>query len=91
MLVIDNLLPVPGLVDGSPANNHYEPGISSALMLKDMRLALEAAENFGARVEVAKLAASLYTSYFEAGNGTRDFSGIINLVRNSSIQPIRSK
>jgi|GEM_PF-5208155 len=56
-----------------------------------MRLALEAAEISGARVDVAKLAASLYTSYFEAGNGSKDFSGIINLVRNSSVEPIRSK
>jgi len=59
--------PVPGLVEASPANNNYEPGFASALMLKDMNLALEAAEIFGAKLKLAKLAASLYSSYFDTG------------------------
>ncbi len=73
--------PVPGLVETSPANNNYEPGFGTALMLKDMMLALEAAKNTGAQVDVAETAASLYRAYMEQGGDTKDFSGIINLIR----------
>jgi len=83
--------PVPGLVEASPANNNYEPGFASALMLKDMNLALEAAEIFGAKLKLAKLAASLYSSYFDTGHGGKDFSGIINLVRNCCDERERPK
>ena len=36
--------PVPGPVPASPANNGYKPGFAAALMLKDLKLAREAAQ-----------------------------------------------
>ncbi|MAO56855.1 MAG: 3-hydroxyisobutyrate dehydrogenase [Rhodospirillaceae bacterium] len=73
--------PVPGPVPTSPANREYEPGFAAALMLKDMGLALAAAKDTGADVSVAEKAASLYQDYSDAGQAGKDFSGIINLIR----------
>ncbi len=79
--------PVPGPVADSPANRDYEPGFATALMLKDMTLALEAAESIGASVEVAKTAASLYRAFSAAGSEGKDFSGIVTMIRNGSLTP----
>ncbi|HCS70197.1 MAG TPA: 3-hydroxyisobutyrate dehydrogenase, partial [Rhodospirillaceae bacterium] len=73
--------PVPGPVPTSPANRDYTPGFAAALMLKDMGLAIAAANSTGADVTVAEKAASLYQDYADAGQAGKDFSGIINLIR----------
>lgn len=73
--------PVPGPVPTSPANNDYEPGFATALMLKDMNLALAAAKSAGANVEVAEKATALYQAFAEAGGDVKDFSGLINHIR----------
>ena len=73
--------PVPGPVPTSPANRDYAPGFAAALMLKDMGLAIAAANSTGADVTVAEKAASLYQDYADAGQAGKDFSGIINLIR----------
>lgn len=76
--------PVPGPVPASPANNDYEPGFAAPLMKKDMGLAIEAADQLGVRVDAAKCAAAIYDAYVEAGGDTKDFSGIINHIRDTS-------
>ncbi|MGY9062915.1 MAG: 3-hydroxyisobutyrate dehydrogenase, partial [Rhodospirillales bacterium] len=80
---ITNYCPVPGPVPTSPANNDYKPGFATALMLKDMNLALDAAKSAGVDVSVAKSAAKIYSSYSEAGGDGKDFSGIIEHIRKS--------
>jgi len=80
---ITNYCPVPGPVPTSPANNNYKPGFATALMLKDMNLALDAAKSAGVDVSVAKSAAKIYSSYSEAGGDGKDFSGIIEHIRKS--------
>ena len=73
--------PVPGVGPQSPADNGYEGGFAAALMLKDLRLAMEAAESAGAEVPMGAEAAKLYAQYAEAqGQGGKDFSGIINML-----------
>ena len=69
------------LVPGSPANNQHKPGFAAALMLKDLRLAQEAALACGAATPLGAEAAQLYALFNGAGYGDRDFSGIINLLR----------
>jgi 3-hydroxyisobutyrate dehydrogenase len=69
--------PVPGVGPKSPADNDYRGGFATELMLKDLRLAMEAAESAGATVPLASRAASLYEDFASAGNGRRDFSAII--------------
>jgi len=69
--------PVPGVGPQSPADNDYKPGFATALMLKDMRLAIEAATAIGAQVPVAQRAEQLYADYAAAGGANEDFSAII--------------
>ncbi|MEA2757780.1 MAG: 3-hydroxyisobutyrate dehydrogenase [Methylobacteriaceae bacterium] len=73
--------PVPGPVPGSPANNSYKPGFAAALMLKDLKLAQEAAQSGGAETPLGAHAAALYEKYNSAGNEAADFSGIIEYLR----------
>jgi 3-hydroxyisobutyrate dehydrogenase len=73
--------PVPGPVPTSPANNGYKPGFAAALMLKDLRLAQEAALSSGATTPLGAEAAQLYALFNAAGHDGDDFSGIINFIR----------
>ena len=77
--------PVPGPVPASPANREFQAGFTAANMLKDLRLSQDAASGFGADTELGAHATRLYTDYAEkAGLGEKDFSGIINLIREKS-------
>ena len=73
--------PVPGPVPTSPANNGYRPGFASALMVKDLTLAQDAANAAGAATPLGKHAQEIYKAFDAAGNGGVDFSGIIQHVR----------
>src|SRR5271169_971689 len=73
--------PVPGPVPASPANRDYKPGFAAALMLKDLRLAQEAAASVGAVTPLGAEAAQLYALFVAAGHGGDDFSGVINFLR----------
>jgi 3-hydroxyisobutyrate dehydrogenase len=73
--------PVPGPVPTSPANKDYKPGFAAALMLKDLRLAQEAAAGAGAATPIGAQAAQLYALFAAAGHAGDDFSGIINFIR----------
>ncbi len=73
--------PVPGPVPTSPANNDYKPGFASALMVKDLTLAQDAAKAAGAATPLGKHAQEIYKAFDAAGNGGVDFSGIIRHVR----------
>lgn len=73
--------PVPGPVPTSPANNDYKPGFASALMVKDLTLAQDAARAAGAATPLGKHAQEIYQAFDKAGHGGVDFSGIIQHVR----------
>jgi len=73
--------PVPGPVPTSPANNDYKPGFASALMVKDLTLAQDAAKAAGAATPLGKHAQEIYKAFDAAGNGGVDFSGIVKHVR----------
>lgn len=73
--------PVPGPVPTSPANRDYKPGFSAALMLKDLKLAQEAAQSSGAVTPLGAEAAQLYALFNAMGHGGTDFSGIIRFLR----------
>jgi len=76
--------PVPGPVPTSPANNGYKAGFTAALMLKDLKLAREAAESVKARTALGAHAAQIYEEFAAAGQSAADFSAIINFVREQS-------
>lgn len=69
--------PVPGPVPASPANNDYKPGFATALMHKDMGLAMEAVAATGANTPLGHLAADIYSTMNDEGHGNVDFSGVI--------------
>ena len=69
--------PLPGVGPQSPADNKYEGGFATALMLKDLTLALAAAEEAGVDPAMGKRARELYEAFAQAGNAGRDFSAII--------------
>ena len=76
--------PVPGPVPASPANNGYKPGFAAALMLKDLKLAREAADSVKVKNPIGAHAAKIYDQFAKQGHSGMDFSGIINLVRENS-------
>ena len=73
--------PVPGPVPTSPANRDYQAGFTAAMMLKDLRLAQEAAQNSGAATPLGAQAAQLYALFAAQGGAGTDFSGIIRFLR----------
>jgi 3-hydroxyisobutyrate dehydrogenase len=75
--------PVPGPVATSPANRDYQPGFTAAMMLKDLKLAQDAAKASSANTPLGAEAAKIYERYAgkEAG---KDFSGVIRMIRDAS-------
>lgn len=70
--------PAPGVGPQSPADNAYAPGFSAALMLKDLRLAQQAATATGAQTPMGARAAQLYADFVELhGMGGMDFSAML--------------
>ena len=76
--------PVPGPVPTSPANNDYKAGFAAAMMLKDLKLAQGAASHAGASTPLGAAASQAYGLFVGAGQGAKDFSGIINFLRGQS-------
>ena len=73
--------PVAGPVPTSPANRDYQAGFTAAMMLKDLKLAQDAARGTGAATPLGAEAAALYSLYVAHGEAGRDFSGIIRFLR----------
>ena len=72
--------PVPGPVPASPANRGYAAGFTAAMMLKDLRLAQQAAGATGAATPLGAAAANLYQLFAREGADALDFSGIYRLI-----------
>jgi 3-hydroxyisobutyrate dehydrogenase len=73
--------PVPGPVPSSPANRDYAPGFTAAMMLKDLRLAQQAAGATAAPTPLGAAAANLYQMFVDDEAAGLDFSGIYRLFR----------
>ena len=72
--------PVPDVGPETPADRDYEGGFAAALMLKDLRLAMQAASDARAQTPMGAKAAGLYETMVAEGQGAKDFSGIIKLL-----------
>ncbi|HZS82590.1 MAG TPA: 3-hydroxyisobutyrate dehydrogenase [Stellaceae bacterium] len=72
--------PVPGPVPSSPANRDYQPGFTAEMMLKDLRLAQQAAQTAGAATPLGANAAALYALMVNGGAGAKDFSAIFRFL-----------
>ena len=75
--------PVPGPVPASPANRDYAPGFTAAMMLKDLRLAQQAAGATATATPLGAAAANLYQMFVDRDAGVLDFSGIYRLIGKS--------
>jgi len=76
--------PVPGVGPVTPADRDYEGGFAAALMLKDLRLAMEAAQGADSYTPMGAAAEELYTRFAEGlGGGGKDFSAIIKMIDDS--------
>ena len=73
--------PVPGVGPETPADRGYTGGFAAPLMLKDLRLAMEAAASTGAYTPMGKRAAELYEAYVASEGAEKDFSGIIETLK----------
>jgi 3-hydroxyisobutyrate dehydrogenase len=82
--------PVPGVGPETPADNDYEGGFAAALMLKDLKLAEEAAQSVGAYTPMGGEAEELYQRFVDRGGGNKDFSGIIKMIDDSWKVPQQS-
>ena len=75
--------PVPGVGPETPADHDYEGGFAAALMLKDLKLAADAARSVGAYTPMGGEAEELYQRFVDRGGGNKDFSGIIKMIDDS--------
>lgn len=73
--------PYPGPVPAAPSNRDYQAGFTAAMMLKDLKLAQDAAAAAGATTPMGAQAARIYDTYCAGGEAARDFSGVIRLLR----------
>ncbi len=73
--------PVPGPVPTSPANNDFKPGFATALMNKDLGLAMDAVASTGSTAPLGSHAAEIYAEFIasDASHADKDFSAVIEM------------
>ena len=72
--------PVPGPVPASPSNRGFEGGFAVAMMLKDLKLAQDAAAKTGTSTPMGAQAEALYAMFDKLGYAGKDFSAVIRLL-----------
>lgn len=76
--VMNAYTPAPGVGAQSPADNDYQPGFASELMLKDLRLSQQAAQSADADTPMGELAQDIYANFVEKEDGLgKDFSAML--------------
>jgi 3-hydroxyisobutyrate dehydrogenase len=76
--------PWPGPVPAAPSNRNYEGGFSTSMMLKDLKLAQDAAAKAGAAAPLGAAAEGLYALFERLGGGNKDFSAVLELLRGNA-------
>jgi 3-hydroxyisobutyrate dehydrogenase len=79
--------PVPGVGPETPADRNYDGGFAAALMLKDLKLAMEAAQAAGAYTPMGGEAEELYQRFVDRGGANKDFSALIKMIDDSWVAP----
>lgn len=83
---INKYCPVPDVGPKSPADNEYKPGFATELMVKDLGLSQLAADETGQATPMGNYASQLYRHFLEHGGEGKDFSGIIEYLKNAERQ-----
>jgi len=81
---VNKYCPVPGIGPESPADHGYKPGFAAELMLKDLGLSQQAAEEAGQATPMGAHAMRLYETFLEEGGAGKDFSGIIEYLKSTA-------
>ena len=76
-----NYCPYPQVIANAPSNNNYQPGFMAKMMLKDLNLALQAAQQVNANIPLGQESSVLYQALVDSGQGELDFSAIIKLLQ----------
>jgi 3-hydroxyisobutyrate dehydrogenase len=76
--------PAPGMVPSAPANRDYQAGFTTEMMLKDLKLAQQAAQTAGASTPLGAEAAALFQLLANSGLAAKDFSVIFRMIRGPS-------
>ncbi len=74
--VLEKYNPVPGVMENTPASNHYQGGFMVGLMAKDLGLALGAAAASKTPVPLSSMAENLYRLHAQQNGLQLDFSSI---------------
>ncbi|MDA7837872.1 3-hydroxyisobutyrate dehydrogenase [Candidatus Pelagibacter sp.] len=77
---LTNYTPLPNLTDGVPSNNKYRPGFTAAMMRKDLRLAMDAAQSVDASTPLGKAALEIFSKFCDEGDSDTDYSGISKMI-----------
>ncbi|MGH1417729.1 MAG: 3-hydroxyisobutyrate dehydrogenase [Hyphomicrobiaceae bacterium] len=85
---VNTYCPVPGVGPESPADNGYKAGFAAALMLKDLSLAQDAAQNSDAPTPLGRHAQMIYQAMSDAGQGGEDFSSVIRFLKSHQSKEI---
>ena len=84
---MNSYCPVPNVGPQSPADNDYRPGFSTAMMVKDLALAQDAASMTDTHTRLGTLALQIYQQFAsQADHAEQDFSAIVNDIKNASRQ-----
>ncbi len=75
--VMDKYVPVAGILDNVPANNNYQAGFTTNMMLKDLKLSQQTAKQAGISTRLGALAEQIYQTAKDNDHGELDFSAII--------------
>ena len=73
--------PFPGVMESAPASNDFKPGFMVDLMAKDLGLAMDNAASSKSKTPLGLLAQSLYLQKQGMGDGKKDFSSVIELMK----------
>ncbi len=76
--------PAPGPVPAAPSNRDYQAGFTADMMLKDLKLAQQAAQAAGAATPLGAEAAALYQMLVNTGAGPKDFSAVVRMIRSAA-------
>ncbi len=76
-----NYCPAPGPVPAAPSNRDYQAGFTAEMMLKDLKLAQQAAQTAGAATPMGAEAAALYQLLVGTGLGPKDFSVMFRFLK----------
>jgi 3-hydroxyisobutyrate dehydrogenase len=82
---LNTVNPVPGVLTNSPSSRNYEGGFATELMMKDIKIALETAQEVGAHLGLGKRSYEYYNRSKELGAGNKDFGYVYQVIKDKKM------